>query len=93
MPVGGACAALAAPPGAQKLHRPPLTHAPPPSHTPAQFTGSTAAGLTAAQLTGGINSLADLRGRPVIVWDVYEPQLRATGAQGWFSWLCADCLL
>ncbi|GBF90471.1 hypothetical protein Rsub_03467 [Raphidocelis subcapitata] len=47
--------------------------------TVSMFTGATAAGLTAAQLTGGINSLADLRGRPVVVWDEFAEQFKFTG--------------
>ena len=47
--------------------------------TVSMFTGATAAGLTTASLNGGINSLADLRGRPVVVWDIYEDNLKHTG--------------
>ena len=47
--------------------------------TVSMFTGATAAGLTTASLNGGINSLADLRGRPGVVWDIYEDNLKHTG--------------
>lgn len=47
--------------------------------TVSMFTGATAAGLTAASLNGGITSLADLRGRPVVVWEDQEDVFKHTG--------------
>lgn len=46
---------------------------------PFRFTAATAAGLTTQQLSGGISSLKDLKGRPVIVWDAYAQEFKFSG--------------
>jgi hypothetical protein len=43
------------------------------------FTGAIAAALTANALSTGVRTLADLRGRPVIVYEAYERKFNSTG--------------